>query len=838
MFTFKKEKINFIGLGLLVLSFTVFLITGLSDSPPGRFLEEGKFLFHYIIALIYLGLCLAEKIIHKLKFFKFRMGPSMISLSLFWVSCFALNRELPIFYEAIDWFSVIIFLCTLIFLLPAFVEIHDQNLRILFSILSAITSIVLVYYSVFLIPFYPIGAIGMIAIGLGGHVFIPVAMFIYWIFVVKEYLNSSKQLIAFLSTIAVAIIGVTIYTFQYQNARKELSNTIDQASIQTEIPRWAYVSQNLPSDYFSQLVLKQSITSAHFRFFRNDFGFPHKELDDVKRHDPLIIIADLVSPTRYDDNLSRQEKLKVLLSNHKVQHQREEKLWDGDDLKTHSIKTTVDLFPQYRMAYTEKTFQIKNTRKNRRWGNQQEAIYQFHLAEGTVVTSLSLWVNGIEEKAILTTKEKAEEAYKTIVGRERRDPSLVTWREGNIVSVRVFPCTPELMRQVKIGFTAPLRLNDDKLFYESVDFEGPSAKHAQEKITITSSSPITSTSLDLATQNDQHLYYGDYIQDWNVSMNNVAISPTPFTFNNQSYTVKKAPKTEENTVIKEAFIDLTNKWTKEELLQVIRNGKIKYYGFVNNKKLEITAKNVNSIVSECLDIQFGLFPFHKLKDHKNSIVITKGGDYSIKLHQLKNSNFYDQLKEWKSSSTIKVFLINNQLTPYQKALHELRSFQLMTGNMKQLQELLYSEKFRHITEDENTIAIHQADIIIQKESATTSNSENVPDHIMRLYAYNSILRDISKSYFSEDYITDNLIKRAKEAYVVSPISSLIVLETQQDYDRFDIEDTENSLKNASSSGAAPEPHEWALIMIVMIGLAYFFEQKYSFIKRFKKSSLS
>lgn len=70
-----------------------------------------------------------------------------------------------------------------------------------------------------------------------------------------------------------------------------------------------------------------------------------------------------------------------------------------------------------------------------------------------------------------------------------------------------------------------------------------------------------------------------------------------------------------------------------------------------------------------------------------------------------------------------------------------------------------------------------------------------------------------------------LAKEAAEAYVVTPVSSLVVLESQKDYDRFDIRDETNSLKNASlgSKGSVPEPHEWALMIVVflvLIGLKF------------------
>jgi hypothetical protein len=69
---------------------------------------------------------------------------------------------------------------------------------------------------------------------------------------------------------------------------------------------------------------------------------------------------------------------------------------------------------------------------------------------------------------------------------------------------------------------------------------------------------------------------------------------------------------------------------------------------------------------------------------------------------------------------------------------------------------------------------------------------------------------------SDDPLEENgLVKQAELAHIVSPVSSLIVLETQKDYDRFNIKDSKESLQNAShkKSGAVPEPHEWALIVL-------------------------
>ena len=101
---------------------------------------------------------------------------------------------------------------------------------------------------------------------------------------------------------------------------------------------------------------------------------------------------------------------------------------------------------------------------------------------------------------------------------------------------------------------------------------------------------------------------------------------------------------------------------------------------------------------------------------------------------------------------------------------------------------------------------------------------------MRLFAYQQIMKSIGKNYFQEDksaFIEDDHISLASLANVVSPVSSLIVLETQQDYDRFGIQRNTDSLGNAqiNNSGEAPEPHEWALIIIGAIFLIYLLKKR-------------
>ena len=86
-----------------------------------------------------------------------------------------------------------------------------------------------------------------------------------------------------------------------------------------------------------------------------------------------------------------------------------------------------------------------------------------------------------------------------------------------------------------------------------------------------------------------------------------------------------------------------------------------------------------------------------------------------------------------------------------------------------------------------------------------------------------LMKKIGRNYFNQQHITEQLIGQAQEAYVVTPISSMVVLETQKDYERFGIEEAKGSLKNASisNSGSVPEPHEWLLIILCVLTLLFF-----------------
>lgn len=109
-------------------------------------------------------------------------------------------------------------------------------------------------------------------------------------------------------------------------------------------------------------------------------------------------------------------------------------------------------------SYTEWTLRFRNDSTL-----QREARAQVLLPPGSVVSRLTLWINGEEREAAFGKTGSVKAAYQKVV-RRRRDPVLVTSAGTDLVMVQCFPVPPaggEM--QVRLGITAPLSLESKSL---------------------------------------------------------------------------------------------------------------------------------------------------------------------------------------------------------------------------------------------------------------------------------------------------------------------------------------------------------------------------------------
>jgi XrtN system VIT domain protein len=235
----------------------------------------------------------------------------------------------------------------------------------------------------------------------------------------------------------------------------------------------------------------------------------------------------------------------------------------------------------------------------------------------------------------------------------------------------------------------------------------------------------------------------------------------------------------------------------------------------------VTDKNKETLFAELHDLQFSLFPVYLIGNETTSLLVSKSEPLSPNLKDLAGSEFLKEVKKsMQGAKKLKFFNMGSTLSPYLKTLKEYRAFQYDHGTVDVLKKLVDKQVFVKDAESEKQVVIDNAEIAIVQDSCTLASA--APDHLMRLFAYNHIMQKMGARFSEDTKDTDELVAEAQKAYVVSPVSSMVVLETKKDYERFNINDSQNSLKNASmkSKGAVPEPHEWALIIIACLVLLY------------------
>jgi hypothetical protein len=78
--------------------------------------------------------------------------------------------------------------------------------------------------------------------------------------------------------------------------------------------------------------------------------------DEVRQHDPLVVIANFFFPAPL---LEANDRLKILEAFYDARLQAQERLCSGKDLETVHVATQTRIYPGYRLAYTEKTLTIQ-----------------------------------------------------------------------------------------------------------------------------------------------------------------------------------------------------------------------------------------------------------------------------------------------------------------------------------------------------------------------------------------------------------------------------------------------------------------------------------------------
>lgn len=829
----KPSKLYPFGLILLLFSFAWYVFAERLQSGHKSHDFSASFWICYIGTIAYTFLIIAENGIRwsKLKATDNRLWT--IALSLFTISAFALNKTIPVFAPFPTWLNV--YTLSLVFtslLFPYRQQMH-KNLQYAFAFLCGGNIALAAYLTLFMGPLNLIGGFFFFALGISLHALVPLLWLINYVVIwlkVNDLAHIRKMLwIGIL--LPFMVLGAFLYKWNQVQKTIELTEKEFTSKNTNGLPLWAFLAQRLPDDMLTEMILMSPAKAQPIFWAEERFDIlPNFGHDFKQEHNPLSTTANYLYGKL---NLEANDIFKVLETKYDARHQTSRRLWRGDDLTTEKVKTEVQMFPSFRLAHIDKTITIHNdpflSEQDNSWidNTQQEAVYTFHLPQGAVVSGLSLWVNGEERASRLTTKHKADSAYENIVGVQRRDPCLLHWQEGNRVTVTVFPCTPKENRVFRMGITAPLVMKNEKLVLENLWFEGPTTENAKEEVSVSFGKNEKGT-LDapwaFSQKEDKSFEYkGNFKPYWEISVEKQPLSTQSFTFGNNHYHVEKYEMKTEEFSPEEVILDINRNWSAAELLLVKEMiGKRKTYVFLPEKTL-LTMENVTQIYFEMLKYRFSLLPIFEIENRDKTLIISKSSHQSPLLEDLKGTEFAQKSAAfYANGNPIRFFNLNeNELSPYWQSLKQLRIIHYASGNFATLSNYLSKNQFPIDYEAGNVVSLPESQMRIVKDSTSAEDTPNIAkssNFVMRLYAYNDLLKMIGKRYFEKGSFEDAWVRKAEEAYVVSPISSLIVLETDQDYEKMGIKENKNTIGNSllpTNSGAVPEPHEWALILITL-----------------------
>lgn len=813
-----------LGLLLVLLALAIRFLPRLMGIV-GENSRDNIFLAHFFIiaaftAVYFVTYFVIEFMAHRLRFARYNHKVFTFVIVLLSIGCFSLNEEVRFFAPTVTWLTWTLGLTYAALVCYAYFEELPTWLKAPVYTLLGTGALITGMYTFMLIPIMPFAAIGIIFFGLGLYLFAPLFSFIIFIKALR------KEGWAYLKLSVIGIVLPLIVAAVFIAGLIRVDTSVDKliAENKSNLPNWLYLDMHLDEGWFTQYYLLGYVRYSADGIMRTIDGNSSRQ----QYFDPVMELFGVVSN---HNTLNRDDRLKMLEARYDFRHMRQRRLWGGNNLVTTNVETDIQVWPEYRMAYVDQEIVIHYDVNESGWGRStQEGIYTFYLPDGAVASSLSLWIEGKEEFSRLTTKSKADNAYKTIVGVERRDPALLHWQEGNTLVVTVFPCTAVEDRRFSLGITVPLKYDGTQLELPYIAFNGPYLKGTNEITTIRHGSggklEVMDVPMRFKEQGDSLVYDGPYKGAWDVKLAPAPLATQGFSFDGRSYTLKPYQETFKPFSPTYIGLDINDSWTPAEISQLATLFKDKtIFVPLRGTLIELDSAKTDPLFEQQINRRYSIFPFGSVKEPEKWLIITKTTSPGILPNLLDGTVINKQMRAY-FSDTMGRFQMLDIGTENSLYLNTFRQFGVINyhkTNIEKIGEWYTKGQFPAYNDNPAEIELETSQMTIVEDSSAVVNA-NVPDHLLRLFAYNKVLHNMGGSYFKQNYVEQEHIALAELAHVVTPVSSMVVLETIKDYERFGISENKNSLKNAGdkSAGAVPEPHEWALIILSLAMMAWLY----------------
>ena len=333
------------GLLLAILSATVLLIT----SPVGQENATGAFFINYVISVGYLVAVLIKTMSKNgWRLAKGELKHTCILLVLFFISAFALNGDMNVFDNSVTWLSVWIVVSSIAIMLAPMNGVMPKVVNYIIFFLLGSALVLFTYYAIYLFPLYLISVLGLIAIGISIHTYIPFCLAIVTAILINRVRRqNSSILFAAIAGVLLPVLICACFLISWGSTNKQINLLVNQNALnEAKLPAWIAVSQHIDNSPAAERILKTGLVyteaSTDNFFWR---GMPSRSFTEPKQHDPLVVMATLFFEK---PNLDESERINILKAMYNARHQAQDRLWADDDLETNSIITNVKLFPEYR----------------------------------------------------------------------------------------------------------------------------------------------------------------------------------------------------------------------------------------------------------------------------------------------------------------------------------------------------------------------------------------------------------------------------------------------------------------------------------------------------------
>ncbi len=782
----------------------------------------------------------------------------LLYLANLYVCCYALDLAFEIFSNYPGWWAAASALAVATVAVEPLV--HDWSLRWrrAYGFAAGLTMVVCLHQALFFLStpeLYGFGFVGMALLGFGVLLFVPILAGVsLGVHLARFHLRPATRR-WFFAGVGLPVLGLLVLATAYLARLAHLNGVITE---QSEVPALVRVLEQVDHGFLDEVALLGS--ASYQSEAANDWG------SNRLYHHPLAFWLLLTGEVDvYGYTLDRRQLIQFFEGS---SHGLEEQLWRGTEVSTPLVDVRHVVHPATRTVRSR--YDLVATAPVSRWG-QNEAIYTFHLPPGAAVTNSSLWVNGVEQPGRLTTKARAEAAYRAVVGVERRDPMLVQWRDGQTVSVRVFPIYAELPRAFSVEVVAPLGTTGadhpkgpGRPLLQSVHIEGPGLTWAlsAEDVLVddgdASAGLFLANATETATERPRRRGYHERARvlddsDWAPSGKTSA-----FVHHGVHYSLEAAkpvvaaPTPGTLDAPNAVYVDLTAGWTAAALAEVEEAaGTLPVRVHLEGRWRRLgEGLSVEEATAFAKTRPRSFVPIYELPSPRGALLVTRDQTQPFALNTVAAAPTGKRLDDFacdlRPGANLAVFHLGAEAPPYLASLAEVGAVTVERGDLATLTERLLTGERRVNADGPGVVELDGGHRRIVAMPTSLPDSDDSDPALLQLFAARQAML-ASQTAELTPAEQERRIDIARVANVVSPFSSLIVLEKDSDYARFGIDNRVGINREApptagapavqapvvdvpeaqvldqvfqSGQGSVPEPEEWALIALGLLTVCF------------------